>query len=45
MTEGNIMIKQADENDIPVIEEILLDAVNWLSKSGMQNTWNESNVK
>jgi len=39
------MIKQADENDIPVIEEILLDAVNWLSKSGMQNTWNESNVK
>lgn len=39
------MIKQADENDIPVIEEILLDAVNWLSKSGMQNTWTESNVK
>ena len=39
------MIKQADENDILVIEEILLDAVNWLSKSGMKNTWNESNVK
>jgi hypothetical protein len=30
------MIKQADESDIPVIEEILLDAVNWLSKSGMK---------
>lgn len=39
------MIKQADEHDIPIIEEILFDAVNWLSKSGMQNTWNESNVK
>jgi GNAT superfamily N-acetyltransferase len=39
------MIKQADEFDIPIIEEILLDAVNWLSESGMQNTWNESNVK
>ena len=32
------MIKQANESDVPTIEEILLDAVNWLSKSGMQNT-------
>lgn len=39
------MIKQANENDIPIIEEILLDAVNWLLKNEMQNTWNESNVK
>lgn len=39
------MIRQANENDIPVIEEILLDAVNWLSTSGMPNTWNESNIK
>jgi GNAT superfamily N-acetyltransferase len=27
---NEIIIKQADEKDIPVIEEILLDAVNWL---------------
>jgi GNAT superfamily N-acetyltransferase len=39
------MIKQANENDIPVIEEILLDAVNWLTKNGIQNTWNASNIK
>ena len=39
------MIKKAKEKDISVIEEILLDAVNWLSKNGMQNTWNESNIK
>lgn len=39
------MVKQADEHDIPIIEEILLDAVNWLSESGLKNTWNESNVK
>jgi GNAT superfamily N-acetyltransferase len=39
------MVKQADEFDIPIIEEILLDAVNWMSKSGLQNQWNESNVK
>ena len=39
------MVKQADEHDIPVIEEILMDAVLWMSKSGLQNQWNESNVK
>lgn len=39
------MVKQADEYDIPIIEEILLDAVNWMAKSGLQNQWNESNVK
>jgi Acetyltransferase (GNAT) family. len=39
------MVKQAAECDIPIIEEILLDAVNWLSKSGLQNQWNESSVK
>lgn len=39
------MIKQANEYDIPIIEEILLDAVNWMSESGLQNQWNESNVK
>jgi GNAT superfamily N-acetyltransferase len=39
------MVKQADEYDIPIIEEILLDAVKWMSESGLQNQWNESNVK
>ncbi|WP_010249836.1 GNAT family N-acetyltransferase [Acetivibrio cellulolyticus] len=39
------MVKQADECDIPIIEEILLDAVNWMSNNGLQNQWNESNVK
>lgn len=39
------MVKQANEYDIRIIEEILLDAVNWMSKSGLQNQWNESNVK
>lgn len=41
----DIMVKQADECDILIIEEILLDAVNWMSKSGQQNQWNDSNVK
>ncbi len=41
----DIMVKQANECDIPIIEEILLDAVNWMSKSGLQNKWNESNVR
>ena len=27
------MIRQAKEQDIPILEEILLDAVNWLQKS------------
>ncbi len=39
------MIKQADACDTPIIEEILLDAVSWMSKSGLQNQWNRSNVK
>ncbi len=38
-------IKQADVGDIPVIEEILLDAVAWMADCGLQNQWNESNVK
>ena len=39
------MVKQADECDIPIIEEILLDAVNWMSENAMQNQWNALNVK
>jgi hypothetical protein len=31
-------------NEINLFYSILF-AVNWLSKSGMQNTWNESNIK
>jgi len=29
-----ILIKQASVNDIPVIEDILLDVVNWLNSTG-----------
>lgn len=39
------MVKQASEYDIPSIEEILSDAVNWMSAQGLQNQWNESNIK
>ena len=39
------MIKQADENDILTIEEILLDAVMWMKRSKMQNQWNEDCIK
>jgi GNAT superfamily N-acetyltransferase len=39
------MVKQAIEQDIPIIEEILVDAVHWMIKSELQNQWNESNVK
>lgn len=38
------MIQQAEEKDIPIIEAILLDAVDWMTKSGVPNQWNESNV-
>jgi N-acetylglutamate synthase-like GNAT family acetyltransferase len=41
---NNITIKQANENDIPVIEEILLDAVNWLESTN-QPLWNAEQVK
>ena len=39
------MIKQADENDIHAISEILLDAVNWMKNNKLQNQWNEDNIK
>ena len=39
------MIKQADNNDILTIEEILLDAVMWIQKNELQNQWNEENIK
>lgn len=39
------MIKQADERDISIIEDILLDSVSWMSERGLQNQWNESNVR
>ena len=39
------MIKQANISDIPIIEEILLDAVNWLHSTGLENQWDKSNIK
>lgn len=39
------MIRQANEHDTRAIEEILFDAVSWMNASGLQNLWNESNVK
>ncbi len=39
------MIKQAEEQDILAIEEILLDAVIWMQKNKLQNQWNENNIK
>jgi GNAT superfamily N-acetyltransferase len=42
---GICMVRQAYEHDIPIIEEILLNAVKWMSERGLQNQWNQSNVK
>lgn len=39
-----IEIKQADTNDISVIESILLDALNWLNEMG-QPLWKAEDVK
>ena len=39
------MIKQADENDIPAIEDILSDAVLWMRKNQIQNQWTEESIK
>lgn len=36
------MIKQAEEHDTLVIEEILLDAVMWMEENKLQNQWNET---
>lgn len=41
---NNIAIKQAVDYDIPVIEGILLDTVNWLSEMG-QPLWEERETK
>jgi GNAT superfamily N-acetyltransferase len=39
------VVKQANENEIPIIEEILLDAVYWMYSNGLENQWDEFNVK
>lgn len=39
------MIRQANINDIHIIEDILLDAVIYLKKAGLENQWNETNIK
>ena len=40
--ETNRMVKQAEELEIPIIEDILLDAVNWMEKNGLQNKTEEN---
>jgi len=40
---SNITIKQAQENDIPILENILLDTVNWLNEMG-QPLWGVNEV-
>lgn len=40
---SSIAIKQAQENDIPVLESILLDTVNWLSEMN-QPLWDADEV-
>lgn len=39
------MIRQANINDIQIIEDILLDAVIYLKNAGLENQWNETNIK
>ncbi len=39
----DIIIKQAHENDIPIIEEIMIDVVNFLDSIG-QPQWERQNV-
>lgn len=39
------MIKEASENDILAIEEIMLDAVLWMRKNKLENQWNEENIR
>ena len=41
---SNLIIKQAAEADIPVIESILLDTVNWLNVMG-QPLWGADEIK
>lgn len=41
---NHIAIKQAHEDDIPVLEGILLDTVNWLNEMD-QPLWGEEDVK
>ena len=40
----NITIKQAQESDIPIVENILLDTINWLNEKG-QPLWGADEVK
>ena len=40
----NIKINQAQDNDIPVLESILFDTVNWLNEMG-QPLWETNEVK
>ena len=40
---NKITIRQAAENDIPILESILLDTVNWVSEIG-EPLWNKEDV-
>ena len=39
-----MIIKRAAESDIPVIEDILLDAMHWMDSTG-QHLWEEHNLR
>lgn len=39
------MIKQATIEDIPIIEDILLDAIKWMRHNKLENMWDEHNSK
>ncbi|WP_167954878.1 GNAT family N-acetyltransferase [Anaerosporobacter faecicola] len=39
------MIVQATEREIPVIEEILGDVVDWMEREGIPNLWNRTNIR
>ena len=39
------MIRQANESDIKAIEDIFLDAIQWMRQNHIENQWNEENTK
>ena len=39
------MIRRANEKDIPDIEAILQDAVEWMTANNIPNLWNKSNTQ
>lgn len=39
------MIRVAMESDTAVIEDILLDAVEWMQERNLSNLWTRQNIK